>query len=81
MQIHSSFELLEPPRNLKKKCFSYQLYQQFIFSGYVKVLAGSGFKGSKDGIGQTGKFYHPSGMTFDRVNRRLFVADQVLLFL
>ena len=55
-------------------------YNFFIFTGYVKPLAGSGFKGKKDGIGQTAKFYHPSGLTFDRRQRRLFVADQVLDF-
>ncbi|XP_066933163.1 NHL repeat-containing protein 2-like [Clytia hemisphaerica] len=56
--------------------FQTHVIQVVNLKGFVKPLAGSGFQGRKDGVGQTAKFYHPSGMTFDRKSRRLFVSDQ-----
>jgi len=48
-----------------------------LFLGFVKPLAGSVMKGKRDGIGQTARFYHPSGLSFDRKRKVLYVSDQV----
>ncbi|XP_057301823.1 NHL repeat-containing protein 2-like [Hydractinia symbiolongicarpus] len=43
--------------------------------GLVKTLAGE-FKGKKNGVGKVARFYHPSGLSFDRKRRKLYVSDQ-----
>ena len=43
--------------------------------GSVKTLAGK-TKGKKGGVGVVARFNHPSGLSFDRKTRTLFVADQ-----
>lgn len=43
--------------------------------GLVKTLAGEK-KGRKDGVGRVARFNHPSGLTFDRKTRTLYMADQ-----
>ncbi|HKR65050.1 MAG TPA: IPT/TIG domain-containing protein, partial [Thermoanaerobaculia bacterium] len=44
-------------------------------SGVVSVLAGGGKKGSKDGKGSAAEFNSPRDITFDAVNRVLYVSD------
>ncbi|HYI12031.1 MAG TPA: Ig-like domain-containing protein [Thermoanaerobaculia bacterium] len=44
-------------------------------AGVVSVLAGSGKQGSKDGKGTAAEFKAPRNLTFDPVNRVLFVSD------
>jgi len=43
--------------------------------GTVKTLAGA-LKGKQDGVGKLAKFFHPSGLAFNRKHRMLYVADQ-----
>jgi len=44
-------------------------------AGVVSVLAGSGKQGSKDGKGAAAEFKAPRNLTFDPVNRVLYVSD------
>lgn len=46
--------------------------------GSVKTLAGGEGRGNVNGVGKMATFYHPSGMSYDRKNRMLYVADQVI---
>lgn len=67
----------DPDYKLLYVCeFQTHVVQVLSLEGLVKPLAGSGFKGKKDGFGQNAKFYHPSGLTYDRRKKMLYVGDQ-----
>ena len=43
--------------------------------GVISVLAGSGDRASKDGIGANASFYYPRGLAIDQQTGILFVSD------
>ncbi|XP_047130370.1 NHL repeat-containing protein 2 isoform X1 [Hydra vulgaris] len=66
----------DPDYNLLYVCeFENHNIRVVSMQGLVKTLAGE-FKGKKDGVGRTARFYYPSGLAFDRKNRMLYVSDQ-----
>ncbi|XP_070538626.1 uncharacterized protein [Ptychodera flava] len=43
--------------------------------GEVKTFVG-GHEGQSDGVGEEAKFFHPTGLTYDEVNKIIYVTDQ-----